>query len=115
MSANAIQSKTDAGHGHQGEQGVDVVLGGSAFSLGLVGQQDAMPQDIRGDCLDVFRRDIVAPGEPGACPGAAIQRQGGAWTGTEAQPAVQLAIQGGRVTAGHDQLYQVFLDIRRHE
>ena len=50
-------------HGNGLEDFADDVVGCHLFCFGFVGQNHAMPQDIRSDILDVLRRDVTASRE----------------------------------------------------
>ena len=77
-------------------------VGRAALGFRLVGQQDAMTQDIVRDRLHVLRHDIVTTRQPGAGTRAAVQRQRCPRAGTEAQPAGEFIGVGRGPARRHD-------------
>jgi hypothetical protein len=84
------------------------LLGGHAVGDGLVGQQDAVAQNVGGDVVDVLGEDELAPPQERQCPGGAHESQCGPGRGTVGDQAGQIGqTMLGRSTGGQHQPHGV--------
>ena len=90
-----VRARHGSGGGDELQQVGEDRVGVAALALGLVGERDAVAEDVGGDGLDVAGGDEVRALEPGVGAGAAVEREAGARAGAE----LDLAARGPRSTS----------------
>jgi len=73
----------------------DDLRAGDAFGIGLVGEKDAMTEDVHRDIFHILRRHVIATCEGGFCFGGEREEDTGARRGAEANEFLYLEAVGG--------------------
>src|SRR5262249_19631175 len=89
-------------------------LGRDLLGLRLVGDQDAVPQHVQRDGLDVLGRDVAAPAQERVGPRGLRQGQRGPRRGAVGDQPAQVEAVSGRVARGQHQAHDVLLDLLVH-
>ncbi len=72
------------------EHPAEDIVGAEAFGIGLVADDDPVPEHVAREALDVVRGHVVAAREEGVPLGRADERDRGAGTGSELEERGQL-------------------------